>query len=117
MTTATTYQAAGRHLLAQARSELERGDARQASEKGWGAAAQMLKAISERRGWMHKSHAAFFAVIDRLANETHDDDLRRRFHAANSLHTNFYENLMDVSTVRVGLDDVERLMDLLEALD
>jgi len=77
----------------------------------------MLKAISERRGWMHKSHAAFFAVIDRLANETHDDDLRRRFHAANSLHTNFYENLMDVSTVRVGLDDVERLMDLLEALD
>ena len=116
MTTATTYQAASRHLLAQARSELERGDARQASEKGWGAAAQMLKAISERRGWVHKSHAAFFTAIDRLANETDDDDLRRQFHAANSLHTNFYENLMDIDMVRVGLDDVERLMNLLEPL-
>ena len=28
-----------RHLLSQARSELSTGDVRQASEKGWGAAA------------------------------------------------------------------------------
>ena len=116
MTTAPEYKHASRHLLNQARSELEQGDARQASEKGWGAAAQMLKAVSERRGWSHKSHAAFFTVIDRLANETQDDDLRRGFHAANSLHTNFYENLMDAGTVRVGLDDVERLIELLEPL-
>ena len=116
MTTATTYQAASRHILTQARSELGRGDTRQASEKGWEAAAQMLKAVAERRNWAHKNHASFFTVIDRLANETRDDDLRRRFHAANSLHTNFYENLMDVNTVRVGLDDVERLMDLLDPL-
>ena len=116
MTTSTDYRAASRHLLAQARSELERGDARQASEKGWGAAAQMLKAVAERRNWAHKSHAAFFTVINRLASETHDDDLRRRFHAADSLHTNFYEDLMDAGTVRVGLDDVERLMDSLDPL-
>ncbi len=116
MTTPTAYQIASRHLLNQARSELERGDARQASEKGWGAAAQMLKAVAERRGWTHKSHAAFFTVVDRLANEAGDDDLRRRFHSANSLHTNFYEDLMDVGTVRVGLDDVERLVDSLEQL-
>lgn len=116
MTTAPDYKYASRHLLNQARSELEQGDARQASEKGWGAAEQMLKAVSERRGWSHKSHAAFFMVIDRLANETQDDDLRRGFHTANSLHTNFYENLMDAGTVRVGLDDVERLIDLLEPL-
>ena len=116
MTTPTAYRINSKHLLTQARSELEQGDARQASEKGWGAAGQMLKAVAERRGWTHKNHAAFFTVVDRLANETNDDDLRRSFHSANSLHTNFYEDLMDVETVRVGLDDVERLINLLEPL-
>ncbi len=115
MTTAT-YLAASRYLLLQARAELEQGDTRQASEKGWGAAAQILKAIAEGRKWEHKSHAAFFTVIAQLATEIPHDDLRRWFHAANSLHTNFYENLMDADTVRVGLDDVERLLDLLEPL-
>ena len=115
MTTAT-YRAASRHLLVQARAELDKGDTRQASEKGWGATAQILKAIAERRGWEHKSHAAFCTVIAQLATEIPDDDLYSWFHTANSLHTNFYENLMNVDTVRVGLDDVERLLDLLEPL-
>ena len=35
-----------RTLLAQARAELTQHDVRQASEKGWGAAAQMLKAVA-----------------------------------------------------------------------
>ena len=37
--TPPTYQTASRHLLAQAGVELAAGDTRQASEKGWGAAA------------------------------------------------------------------------------
>ena len=37
----TTYHATSRKLLAQSREELTRGDVLQASEKGWGAAAQM----------------------------------------------------------------------------
>ncbi len=115
MTTAT-YRAASRHLLVQARAELEQGDIRQASEKGWGATAQILKAIAERREWGHKSHAAFFTVIAQLATEILDDDLHRWFLVANGLHANFYENLMNADTVRVGLDDVERLLGLLEPL-
>ena len=51
-----TYREAGRHLLAQAHAELEAGDLRQASEKGWGAAAQMVKAAAADRGWSHRSH-------------------------------------------------------------
>ena len=51
-----TYQLAGRRLLEQARNELAEGDTRQASEKGWGAAAQLVKAIAEQRGWEHKTH-------------------------------------------------------------
>lgn len=50
MTPAQAYQNASRSLLAQGFAELARGDLRQASEKGWGAAAQMLKSIAEQRG-------------------------------------------------------------------
>ena len=50
-----TYRTASRQLLAQGREELERGDTRQASEKGWGAAAQMVKDVAERRGWEHRA--------------------------------------------------------------
>ena len=46
--TSSTYQAASGHLLRQAREELVAGDVRQASEKGWGAAAQIVKAIAAR---------------------------------------------------------------------
>ena len=45
--TTQKYRNDSRTLLAQARAELAQGDVRQASEKGWGAAALMLKAIAE----------------------------------------------------------------------
>ena len=51
--TTQQYQQASEHFLAQARQELADGDLPQASEKGWGATAQILKAIAERRGWEH----------------------------------------------------------------
>ena len=44
--TTEKYQLAGRRFLTQARRELAEGDLAQASEKGWGAAAQVLKAIA-----------------------------------------------------------------------
>ncbi|MXZ67886.1 MAG: hypothetical protein F4Z17_02565 [Acidimicrobiia bacterium] len=64
--TTLTYQDAARHLLAQAFEELAAGDSRQASEKGWGAAAQMIKAIASSRGWSHGSHASLYRLISRL---------------------------------------------------
>ena len=52
----TTYREQSRKFLAQAYEELAKGDLPQASEKGWGAASQMLKAIAQQRGWSHRSH-------------------------------------------------------------
>ena len=65
-----TYAQAARHLLEQASAELAQDDVRQASEKGWGAAAQMVKAVAEQRGWQHRQHAALFAAVSRLVDET-----------------------------------------------
>ena len=42
--------------MVEADNYLRAGNNIQASEKGWGAAAQGLKAIAEERGWNHNSH-------------------------------------------------------------
>ena len=112
--TTEKYRASSRHLLAQARSELDAGDVRQASEKGWGAAAQIVKAIAEQRGWTHRGHAQLFDAVTTLAQEAGDDDIDRLFELASALHTNFYEDWYGAGRVERGLNDVEQLLDKLE---
>ena len=51
--TTQKYLESTRSLLSQAKTEPAAGDIRQASEKGWGAAAQMVKAVAQQRGWQH----------------------------------------------------------------
>ena len=111
-----TYRTASRHLLTQAREELAAGDTRQASEKGWGAAAQMVKSVAAQRGWAHQSHAALYFVVRRLTNETGDEDIKRLFNTAGNLHVNFYENWNNAENVASDLADVGRFLDKLEPL-
>ena len=113
MTTETEYRSAATKLLQQARQELAQGDVRQASEKGWGAAAQAVKAVAEGRGWQHKTHAALFNAVDRLAEEADSDYLNSLFHVAGNLHSNFYEDCLSPRMVRVGLDQVAKFVELL----
>ena len=113
MTTVTQYRSAAAQLLEQARQELARGDVRQASEKGWGAAAQAVKAVAETRGWEHKTHGSLFQAVRRLSVEPEGDGLDGLFGAANTLHINFYENWMKAETVGEHLDFVARFMALL----
>ena len=111
--TTQQYQQASEHFLAQARQEHSDGDLAQASEKGWGAAAQILKAIAEQRGWEHNRHRHYLRIASRLRAETGDGDIRRLFGVASLLHENFYENQMEAEDVAGGLDDVEALLDKL----
>ena len=111
-----TYKIASRPLLVQGIEELAKGDVRQASEKGWGAATQMVKAVAEQRGWQHTSHALLYQIVDRLARETRDRDMSTLFRAASALHTNFYENWFTSEVAEAGLQDVGRFLDKLEPL-
>ena len=113
---AQNYEEASRRLLARRVEELARGDTQQASEKGWGAAAQMLKSIVERRGWEPRGHRYIRVAATRLANETGDAEIRRLYRVASDLHTNFYEDIDPPEEVSAGLDDVELLLDKLERL-
>ena len=111
-----TYRAASRGLLAQANAELDAGDSRQASEKAWGAAAQMVKAIAQDRGWRHDNHFLLFQTAHRLAEETGDDQIADLFGVASGLHTNFYENWYPPEYVESGVRAIGRLLDRLEPL-
>ena len=97
--TTQTYQQASQRFLAQAKEELAAGDLQQASEKGWGAAAQMLKAIAEQRSWEHGKHRHLSRAASRLRAETGDRDVYRFFSVANDLHGNFYENEMSAEDI------------------
>lgn len=111
-----TYQQAAWAFIEQALDELRAGDVVQASEKGWGAASQMVKAIAEARGWQHRSHAALFSAVDRISRETGQPEIRRLFDVASSLHVNFYENWKSAENVQGGLDDVRQLLEMLQPM-
>ena len=114
--TTQKYRDDSRHLLAQARSELNAGDVRQASEKGWGAAAQILKAVAEQRGWDHGKHRHLSRVASRLRSQYGDGDIFRFYQVADSLHGNFYEDEFTAEDVAQALGDVESLLDKLHPL-
>ena len=110
------YRQQSRVFLSKAREYLVEEDLHQASEKGWGAAAQMFKAIAERRGWEHRGHRQIRRVASRLSDETGDADIRRLYRVASDLHTNFYEDLDTPADIAAGLEDVGVLLDKLEPL-
>ena len=117
MTTRTGYHSeTAREFLVKARAYLAEGDLLQASEKGWGAAAQMVKAVAEARGWRHQGHRQLYEVVDRLVAETGRRELRARFAEAGALHINFYEGWLSAEAVGAHLDEVERLVNQLQPL-
>ena len=106
-----TYVRRGRRFLAQASLELADGDLEQASEKGWGAAAQIMKAIAEQRGWRHGQHRQLFEVARRLAEEQEDPQVVHLFQRASDLHVNFYEGRLSTEEIRTGLVRVSTLVE------
>jgi hypothetical protein len=113
---ASAYRAEGRNLLSQATLELAAGDTRQASEKGWGAAAQMVKAVAHQQGWRHSSHAMLYQAVDQLVEMTGDPEIFDLFGIAGHLHVNFYENWATNANVERGLHSIQLLLDKLEPL-
>ncbi len=105
-----------KEFLRKGREALVQGDLEQASEKLWGAAAQMVKAVAEKRGWSHHGHRDFFRVVSRLDQELGDPTLRDLFHVANSLHSNFYEHWMTRDYFESGLEKIQEFVAKLETV-
>ena len=86
-------------FLQQAVEEMERGDLRQAAEKGWGAAAQTVKALAESRGWEHHAHRHLSEAVSRLAVGADNYPLLRGYASAQALHTSFYEGGLSTEAI------------------
>ncbi len=116
MTTVEEYRTAAHTLYDQALVELEAGDLRQASEKFWGAAAQVLKSFAQKRGLVYNTHAHIYKVIREATKESCNPEVGEWFKQAEVLHGNFYENWMIESEVRTSATDVRELIDAVEKL-
>ena len=115
-TLVVTYRESSGRLMAQAHEELEAGDLCQASEKAWGAAAQVVKAAAAMRGWEHDQHRYLWIAARELSNEAGNQEIHDLFGAAHNLHVNFYENTFDADRVSLYISRVKRLIGKLEVL-
>jgi hypothetical protein len=86
----------------------------QASEKLWGAAALMVKAVAASRDSI-SSHE-LFSFVRRLGEEERNPELRRLFSVASTLHQNSYENWLHEDVVREYSEDVKQLVAELKKL-
>ena len=118
MTTPATqrYSDLSATYLRKARVHLAEGDLTQASEKGWGAASVAVKACAESRDRAHAKHRHLWETIRLLIHETGDAEIRTLFQVAESLHANFYEDMLGRSDVEAGLSQIERLLEKLSPL-
>jgi len=95
---------------------LARGDYIQASEKLWGSAALMVKAVAASRGTTISSHGELFSFVRKLGEEEKEPELRRLFSVASTLHQNFYENWLHEDVIKEYSEDVKQLITELKKL-
>ena len=112
------YRRQAREFITKSRRYLAEGDLHQASEKGWGAAAWMAKAVAETQGWQYTRHDQFSDVMRRAQQLSGDSRLRQLRAEANELHGYFYtrKRFLNDADIGAGLDRMATLLDILEPL-
>ncbi len=112
------YRQQAREFLVKSRQYLSEDDLHQASEKGWGAAAWMAKAVADARGWEYEKHPQFSVMLNNARRVTGDVRLLGMAGIANDLHGNFYtrKRFLDAESIALGIDQIEILLGILEPL-
>ena len=115
---AEDYRQQAYYFLEKSQEYLAEGDLHQASEKGWGAAAWMAKAVAVTQDWEYERHEQFNVVLRNARNATGDDRLPALRGAANELHGNFYtrKRFLDTQDIGQSLDGMADLLEILESL-
>ena len=113
-----TYRRQARQFLARSREYLASGDLHQASEKGWGAAAHMAKAVAAAHDWRYDKHGEFSVVLNSVWELTKNDRVRELRGIANELHSNFYlrDEFLNGNAIAADIEDVAELLDVFEPL-
>ena len=112
---AADYATQAHEFLAESRQYLSVGKLHQASEKGWGAAAHMTKAVAVAQGWEYTNHADFSSVLNQARRLTGNARIRDLRGVANDLHTNYYKRKRHLDADAIG-EDIEAVAELLTLL-
>ena len=112
------YESQAREFLANSRDFLVAGNLHQASEKGWGAAAHMAKAVAVAQGWEYETHSDFSKVMNQARRLTNNPRIRQIRSVANELHINYYKRKrhLDAEAIREDLEEVAELLEILHPL-
>lgn len=112
------YRQQARHFQVKSREYLAEDELHQASEKGWGTAAWMAKAVALTYGWEYEKHEQFNVVLDNVRRMLGDNRILELRGVANDLHRNFYtrRRFLDAGSIGVGLDRMDELVEVLEPL-
>lgn len=110
------YRQQARDFLVRAWEYLDADDLHQASEKGWGAAAWMAKAVAVTQGWQYRQHAQFGVVMYNASDLTGNDRLRMLGAVAYGLHQNYYIRKLFLNDRAIGLS-LENMAELLDTLE
>ena len=107
---AREYAETAEDLLQEAGEELRKGNARQAAEKLWGAAALAIKAYAYwKEGRRLTSHGELWAYMRRMTKEI-GHWVRVAWMYANGMHTCFYEGWCAEEDVEDALKNIEKLV-------
>ena len=103
-------------FLERSKSYLAQGDLHQASEKGWGAASHIVKAVAAANGWEYERHDDFDSVVTNARQRYRQPGLRQYGNSAHSLHRNYYKRsvLLSAGSIQEDIEDVERLVNILQ---
>ena len=104
-----------KEFLHRSRDYLAQGDLHQASEKGWGAAAHIAKAVAFTNGWEYEHHDQFDNVIDRASLKYRQPSLENLGNSAHFLHRNYYKHpsMLNSDRIRSNIDNVEAMVNIL----
>ena len=100
--------------LREAEDLIKKGDYVQASEKAWGAASQVVKAVAAKRGEELRSHGELHRFVAELRRGIRDAELCTLWASATSLHQNFYENWLPSETVNDWIENVKKFVEKLK---
>lgn len=112
------YRQQARRFQVKSREYLAEDELHQASERGWGTAAWMAKAVALAYGWEYEKHDQFYVVLDRVRALTGNNRFFELRDTASGLHRNFYtrRRFLDAESIGLGLDRMDELLELLEPL-
>jgi uncharacterized protein YbaP (TraB family) len=103
-------------FLRSAEELIAEADYVQTSEKLWGAASQLVKAVAAKRRVALRSQSDLNRFVAELRSEVNEPEIRRLWQIATSLYQNFSEARLPADKVKDSVADIQRFRALLARL-